>query len=62
MPPPITNWKELAREAVNYLFKQYVADEMLSFVRNQSNLATFTLHVAQARDRREALLTIIDGM
>jgi hypothetical protein len=55
-------WRNFAEDAVNDLFKDYVADQALAVIRQQIDLATFKTKVLAARDQRQSVLEALDTL
>jgi hypothetical protein len=64
MPPPPSNWKPLAKEAVDDLFKEYVASQLRTAVQSRSTnplpIATFLENIKFAVTIRDSAHTAID--
>ena len=52
-------WRNLAEDAVNDLFKQYMADQFLAVVRQQMGIGTFIEKLHAAKTLREQIFTAI---
>ena len=55
-------WRNLAEDAVNDLFRQYVSDQMLGVVRSQISIETFRVNVLNARDKRASVLETLNSV
>ncbi len=55
-------WRNLAEDAVNDLFRQYVSDQMLGVVRSQISIETFRVNVLSARDKRASVLETLNSV
>lgn len=56
------SWRNLAEDAINDIFKQYVGELLIALIRQQIGLGLFTLNVTAARDHRDAALEAISAL
>ena len=60
--PTEHEWRNLAEDAVNDLFKLYVGDQVLMVIRNQLAVGQFTANITAARDKRADVMEAIEGI
>ena len=56
------SWRNLAEDAINDIFKQYVGEQLIALIRQQIGLGLFTQNVTAARDYRDAALEAIGNL
>jgi len=56
------SWRNLAEDAINDIFKQYVGEQLIALIRQQIGLGLFTQNVTAARDHRDAALEAIGNL
>ena len=56
------SWRDLAEDAINDIFKQYVGEQLIALIRQQIGLGLFTQNVTAARDHRDAALEAIGNL
>lgn len=56
------SWRNLAEDAINDIFKQYVGEQLIALIRQQIGLGLFAQNVTAARDHREAALEAISTL
>lgn len=60
--PADHEWRNLAEDAVDELFKAYIGDQVLMVVRSQIDIAHFITNVTAAKDKRTLVLDAINGI
>jgi hypothetical protein len=55
------SWRNLAEDAVNDIFKDFVGQQLVQVLREQIDIATFMNNVMSARQKRDAVIAAIDA-
>jgi hypothetical protein len=56
---PDNAWRNLAEDAINELFKEYVGDQVLMLIRQQIGMSQFVTNITGAKDKRVEALDAI---